>query len=201
MISLPFFFRARIWGEVLLARYSAWPCVGIALCLATVVFSWAVLVPMRTEVESMRTELARRESQTKQSAQPQSDSSLPESAFLSVLAPAASTNVVFEGLIDLARQHQLHVEQVDYQRSLNQTALFERLGAGMAVRGSYPSFRSWAEEALRTYPYLSLDQVGFERSSEAGQSVHARIKVTLWFRPQPLAKGSEGEMRGGAARE
>jgi hypothetical protein len=101
-----------------------------------------------------------------------------------VLLAASSSGATLTALFDLARKHQLRVQQSEYQLGREAHAPYETMQASLALSGAYPSIRLWVEEVLRTFPHVSVDQIGFERTVAAGPRVVARVKVTLWLAPE-----------------
>jgi len=96
--------------------------------------------------------------------------------------PDASRRTALQGLVlGSARDRGLTLSAVQFKGAPEGPAGLWRQRMTLPVEGRYADVRSWLAQLL-SEPALSLDAIDLQRTDVMGESVKARVSVSLWWR-------------------
>jgi hypothetical protein len=96
----------------------------------------------------------------------------------------AQISAVLRAIYGLAKQQGIAVAQSEFQTSSDGRAGLRQLQVSLPMRASYPQFKAFAQEVLRQYPGVSLDQLHIKREAITQTQPELRIKLSLWIDPR-----------------
>jgi hypothetical protein len=187
--------RLRLTATLALARGGAWTMLALSAVASAALLHALLVVPAQEETARLQSEAARREAAALRVPAPSPAASTAASSehVPALLPPASRLANDLELLFRLARSHQLQAPQAQYQRGPARAGEFESVHVDLPLAGSYVNVRGWVEAVLRSLPHASIDQLAFEREHIARGQIVARVRVTLWLRPEANQFGAARE--------
>lgn len=108
--------------------------------------------------------------------------------FYQFLPAEQEANALLSQLLQIAEQHGLLPEKVDYALQRDSAASFSRYQLNLPLHGSYRDIRRFMAQALNTTPALALNEITFKRmedgASASPDEVEARLRLTLYLRTE-----------------
>ena len=84
-------------------------------------------------------------------------------------------------VLQIAEQHGLVPDKVDYALTRHPSAHFSRYQLTLPLRGSYLDIRRFIADVLSTMPSAALNEAVFKREDLMSEQVDARLKLTLFL--------------------
>jgi Tfp pilus assembly protein PilO len=159
-----------------------WPGgVGVALLVATVVLSVTLLVPVRDENTSLRTEIAQVKTVLQQPKIETVSDAQKLDDFIASLAPHDELNNALSQLHELAARHGLSLKNSEYHPSKSKTGHVQQLRITVKTEGGYAELRNFLQEISATLPSLAISQLSFARLKISDVNVESAIEFTLYY--------------------
>ncbi|SNR84609.1 Pilus assembly protein, PilO [Methylobacillus rhizosphaerae] len=102
-------------------------------------------------------------------------------AFYQMLPAEQEATLLLNQMLDIAEQHQLIPEKVDYVRNRQSTAQFSRYQLNLPLKGHYPDIRHFIADIMVAFPSIALSEITLKRDETQGDQVEARLKLTLYL--------------------
>lgn len=112
-------------------------------------------------------------------------------AFAAALGDRAQVGRYLKQLFDIARASEVALDQGEYKWLEERSLEVLTLQIVHPVKGGYPEIRIFCESALRTLPFLSLDEVEMRRES-AGEEVSGASLTWTMFLGSRVSSGQPG---------
>jgi hypothetical protein len=110
---------------------------------------------------------------------PASAAESPAHAFLSSFPPADDLAGELRKMFDIAQERNFDLGEVSYKSERKQGEHLERYHVDFSLDAPYPDIRSFLSELLVALPYVSLDQLSFDRDSVQSETVRANVRLTM----------------------
>lgn len=156
--------------------------LGMALLLAAALFLVTTHLPVASEVEGLRAELAAAQGHAPAPAATEVADPL---AAISALPARTEVPEVLRDLFGRAAQARLAVDSGKYEVSAAQGSHAVRYRVAFPVRGPYPQIRAFLDGTLAAMPAVALDGLVLERKSIGDGNVEAQIRMTVYARSSP----------------
>lgn len=156
--------------------------LGIALLVAAAVFLVTTHLPVASEVEALRAELAAARGRAPTAT---ADEVADPAAAISALPARADMPRILRELFDRAAQARLAVDTGKYEVNAAKGSRVVRYRIAFPVKGSYPQIRGFIDATLAAMPAVALDELVLERKSIGAASVEAQIRMTVYTRSDP----------------
>lgn len=104
--------------------------------------------------------------------------------FYQFLPAEQEANALLSQLLQIAEQHGLLPEKVDYALQREAVAHFSRYQLNLPLRGSYRDIRRFIAQALNTNPALALNEINLKRvddNSSGQDEVEAKLRLSLYL--------------------
>ncbi len=114
--------------------------------------------------------------------------------FRAALGEAREIEAHLKSLYAIARQSGLVVDQAEYHFAADAQGQYQyqTCQLSLPLRGSYANLRHFAEQALRTMPFLALDEFSLRREDIHDTQAQARLRFTLFLTaPQQTAEAPQ----------
>lgn len=112
--------------------------------------------------------------------------------FRAALGDAREIEAHLKSLYAIARQSGLVVDQAEYHFANDAHDQYQTCQVSLPLGGSYANLRHFAEQALRTMPFLALDEFSLWREDIHDTQVQARLRFTLFLTaPQQTAEAPQ----------
>ena len=148
---------------------------ALALALFGLLYAPVMLWPAQQRLEMLGKAAAR----AHDTATTQFVTESPARAFLSSFPAPDALAVELRKVFDIAQQHDFDLGEVSYKSERKQGERLERYHIDFSLDAPYPEIRLFLSELLVALPYVSLDQLSFDRDSVQSESVRANVRLTL----------------------
>lgn len=168
-------------------RSLGWPGVlGLAAIVVALLLEHVWLVPLETQIESLRNDAARDVRDRSRIAAANARADLPKSRLAAFYAfferPERATDHLAT-IYALAQKLGLGLTAGDYRLAERDAEGGIRLyTVTLPVSGTYAQVRALAANVLQEIPVASLDRVEFKRRGNEPQTVDATLEFTLFLR-------------------
>jgi hypothetical protein len=158
---------------------------GVALILLTLVFHVLLVRPSVAQLDALQ-----RESVTLHERLNRAASSLDDPArapaeqlasYYSAFPNFSLAPELLRTIYRAADRRGLSLDEGEYEVSRERDGRLVRYRIVLPIRGPYPDVRAFIASALKEIPFLSLDNVAFEREHIEDAIVTARIRLTLYL--------------------
>lgn len=116
--------------------------------------------------------------------------------FYQFLPAEQQANALLSQLLQIAEQHGLLPEKVDYALQRETAAHFARYQLNLPLRGSYRDIRRFLAQALNSNPALALNELNLKRiedgSNNGQDEVEAKLRLTLYLHTGISAAANPG---------
>jgi hypothetical protein len=164
----------------LLIRYlNLWHLSALLLCLVAAILQWLVLPTIEQHVSAMNDQLRNATLQDSHTT----GTTLTEErlqAFHDRLSGGNEHTEVLQKIFAEAEKANITLQQGDYALIIEPDSNFSKLQILLPLKGSYPQIRIYTQALLETIPALSLDEIGFRRSSVSIPNVEAKLHLSLY---------------------
>jgi hypothetical protein len=179
--------RSIVWSVRRLAAAAGWRgALAAALLGVGVVLSFAVLRPLRAEVETLAQEAdARRMHVPPTRLLPQDLTPTGSlSTFFHAFPSADVASDMMAKIYAAAAEHGIELERGEYRLVRGTQDRLVRYEIVLPVRGGYIPVRKFIAQALAEVPTLALDGIAFSRQKVDDPAVDAQLRMTLFLGPQ-----------------
>lgn len=162
--------------------------IGFGLCLFSVVFFVAAVLPQRAQSTAL---MARVEAmQAQQRVEPEKGRGGKErkvyghealQAFYAFFPNADSTPFWIKEVVQSAAQHNLEITGTDYRMLREKDVKLARYEMLIPVRGRYAQVRGFIADALRAVPAMALVDVAIKREGVESELLEASLKFNLYL--------------------
>ncbi|WP_430363540.1 GspMb/PilO family protein [Trinickia sp. NRRL B-1857] len=151
---------------------------------------WFAIVPgisARADRETLRVAQIRSAPQRPGAISPQALAAERLSAFYSALGNAGHSERIVARLFQAASDTGVTLDKGEYAPGHDPVGRFDTYSITLPVKGGYPNIRRFCESVLLAMPYAALDELQFKRSSASQQDVSAKVRFTMFIRPDAQA--------------
>lgn len=103
----------------------------------------------------------------------------PARVFLAAFPGPEGLSEQLQTVFDVAAQYGLGLDEVSYKQEKKQGERMSQYYVDFSLNAPYPDTRAFLSDVLAALPYVSLDQLSFDRESVKSDSVQTRIRLTL----------------------
>lgn len=157
---------------------------GVGLSMLALIYSAAVLAPLHSRSIELRNQMAELKN-AKEHVPPElvkANANVERAkAFRNFFPEPNDANYWIGKLYKIAEKEKLQLPHGDYRSSETGDNFPRQLKISLPVRGSYAQIRRFAMGVLADIPFVSLDDVTFQRSDVAASSLEAQITFTLFL--------------------
>lgn len=146
------------------------------LLLAAILVESIALVPLRAKLLDLEAAEARRPLSTAVT-----ETTSAAALFLADFPRQDSLAAQLERLFSVARRHGLNLGEVTYRDEYRPGDRLEKYRIEFSVEATYPALRGFLAETLAALPYLSLDQVSFQRKDSLAPIVRSEVRMTFYL--------------------
>lgn len=176
-----------MWQSRYWQRQLGWPGVAglglIAFCLG---FYLSVINPEQAQRDSLRGMTVSLQERLKHTTEAMTREPLgPEEklvAFYEFFPPADTAPDWLNHMYDAAKSHTLALQRGEYRLAQDQTGRLSTYRITLPVRGPYVQLRKFLATVLANAPFISLDEVGFEKQKIGEPAVETTINMTMYLR-------------------
>lgn len=94
-----------------------------------------------------------------------------------------------------ARQHGLIAKEAEFRLTSQGFAGLQQQQVLMPLQGTYPAFRSFVNDLLRSQPGVSVDQIQIKRAVVAQGAPEILVRLSIWIDPLKRDAGAQGDVR------
>lgn len=173
------------WSIGRLVPQLGWPgLVAAALLAAGIPIFFSAIRPMQTEQEQMRRSLNTDFGQTLQSkANRTPDTPVEQLAEFYEFFPSEKDSPRWLGLmVEIANRNNLTLNQGEYTLVKDTVGQLRRYKITLPVTGKYPQIRKYLSMLVAEEPFMSLENVQFERKDVEDLELQAKIVLVLYMR-------------------
>jgi Tfp pilus assembly protein PilO len=157
--------------------------VGIALIAAAVIFMLSTYEPMRSDVASLRDDLASSKlALAKKSAPGKAVESADTRNILETLPDRNEVPKLLGVLIKQAEAAGLAIDSAKYDVSTQRSGGVTRYNVTFPVSGPYPAVRTFIDAVLKAIPNAAITELSVERKTIADGAVDANVRLSLYTR-------------------
>lgn len=176
-------------------KLSIWGLLGIACCLASVLFYATQTLNLTRETADLQLSVDEASRNTKlnetQSLAPEVLQKNPEQEIADFYATFPQGKNLADSLRQIqqvALKHQITLNQGDYKLSANkalqmkQEQALTRYELVLPITGKYTKIRQFVSEILAQQPALALNDIQIKRENSLSPTVEARLVLVLFFK-------------------
>lgn len=166
------------WWLTRAIEHVGWPAImAWALLIITIAYAYLMLWPVHQQVERLEQQLAIQPTKAKVVQQYHSQGK----TFLMALPKVKDVVENIATVFQHAHQYDLHIDEVIYneQRKLDDDIV--RYTMTFSVTSQYPQIKQFLIDVMETLPYMSLDQIDFERDQVSDSKVSTRIRLLFFL--------------------
>lgn len=101
--------------------------------------------------------------------------------FYGFLPREQEATALLNQVLQIAEQHGLVPDKVDYSLTRHPSAYFSRYQLTLPLHGSYLDIRRFIADVLSIMPSAALNEATFKREDLSNEQVSARLKLTLYI--------------------
>jgi hypothetical protein len=173
------------WNVNRLIPQLGWPgLLAVGLLAMSVPFFFSAIRPMQSEQKQMRLSLNSDYDQSQQSrANRVLDNPVEQLAEFYDFFPSEKESPRWLGLmVDIANQNRLTLNHGEYTLVRDSVGQLRRFRITLPVTGNYPQIRKYLSQLIAEVPYMSLENVQFERKDVDESELQAKIVLVLYMR-------------------
>jgi hypothetical protein len=156
---------------------------GLGLALAALGVYASVVAPGASRIAAMQ-ETAARFGTLAQGPEQAQGTRGPLSDFYDFFPPSAALTDALNKVYALAEAEGLDIPKGEYRFARAPEAPIATFQAVFPVRGSYLQVRRFAAAVLNELPFVSLDDLRFEKQRAADLAIDSQIRLTFFLRAQ-----------------
>lgn len=159
---------------------------GLGIILLCALFYWEAVKPAEMEIKA-RQEAALRLKARRPSLQPVTTDNRGDELrrFYALFPPTENITQEAQKLWVIAREYKIDLQQGEYRLESGGPGL-SRYRVTLPIRASYPQIRQFINFILKEIPTMSIDGLRFERKKISETQLDAQVRLTLYFRPDPV---------------
>lgn len=193
-------YALRLRAEIALWRHG-W---GVVVVFALLALSGTALLMQQHWVQAedeaqLRLKKLSAEIETVQRQLPVVPKSTPEqerhALLRTVLSSQEGVTPLVRDVFAQARQHGLIVKEAEFRLTAQGFAGLQQQQVLMPLQGTYPAFRSFVNDLLRSQPGVSVDQIQIKRAAVAQGAPEIQVRLSIWIDPLKRDAGAQGEVR------
>jgi len=173
------------WNVNRLIPQLGWPgLLAVGLLAMSVPFFFSAIRPMQSEQEQMRLSLNSDYDQSRQSrANRVLDNPVEQLAEFYDFFPSEKESPRWLGLmVEIANKNRLTLNHGEYTLVRDSVGQLRRFRITLPVTGNYPQIRKYLSQLIAEVPYMSLENVQFERKDVDESELQAKIVLVLYMR-------------------
>jgi hypothetical protein len=173
------------WNVNRLIPQLGWPgLLAVGLLAMSVPFFFSAIRPLQSEQEQMRLSLNSDYDQSQQSkANRVLDNPVEQLAEFYDFFPSEKESPRWLGLmVDIANKNRLSLNHGEYTLVRDSVGQLRRFRITLPVTGNYPQIRKYLSQLIAEVPYMSLENVQFERKDVEESELQAKIVLVLYMR-------------------
>ena len=160
-----------------------WPAVvGLFLVIGATALQWLAVQPLRVRIGELQAVQAVTRPATLQAPSQEAMQVRQLAAFYARLPAASGALDAVAAIHAAASANGVSLAHGEYRLARDGNAPLWRYQITLPARASYPQLRAWLGAALGAVPAASLDEISLRREDSSGDSVEARVRLTLYMR-------------------
>lgn len=165
----------------LLAKLGLPGTLGLGLLLASTIFCFSVLLPLKKDIDELRTDIQQYDIRSEKLSGIQINPAQKLGEFYSFFPGAETTPDRLAIIYKIAAQQNINLEQGEYRLVRDQHGKILRYEINFPVKGSYIQIRKFLSKTLAAVPNLSLDNISFSRQKITDVMLESQLKMTLYI--------------------
>lgn len=165
-------------------QVSRWgPKFALAMLFVLIAFWLGVLKPIQQQVEVVEQQRSSERESKLRSLDMSANSPAADrlAKFYRFFSEGDSISDHLARLYAIAESNQLILRRAEYRMNVQSDQMLARYQIVFPIRGTYPSIRRFAANALAEMPMLALSQVQFQRQAIGDAEGEAQITFTLYL--------------------
>lgn len=167
------------------------PVLGLLLTASALVYWLAIDAKQALRADDQTLQLQKGRLTKLEQSQPAAPPIDPEQETLAALKQIAYSDMEVNALIRrvyaMAAEHQVRITEAEYRLTTQGYGGFHQQQIMLPVQAPYPRIKALAQQMLRDFPGMSIDQLMLRREDIARDKPEVTIRVSFWVLPgKPL---------------
>ncbi len=160
-----------------------WPAVaGLVLAVCAMALQLLGVQPLRARTGELTAAQAIARPAALQAPSPEAIQDRQLAGFYARLPAATGALETVAAIHAAASANGVTLAHGEYRLARDGKAPVWRYQISLPARASYPHLRAWLDDTLNAVPAASLDEISLRREDSTGDSVEARVRLTLYMR-------------------
>ena len=186
--------HARLYVEVFAWRHGWYWLLLVLLFVSLALVQFIVLPRQRVlQLETyaqwtlLNRNLANQESEVGRKSPSLSDGDNLDQ-LLAIVYSEQQVSEVLRSVNQIAKRNAVQIDQSEFQTTATGYGGLRRIQVSLPINASYPRFKGFVKDVLRTHSGVSFDEVSLKRESVGQSDIEIRVKMSLWLSPATSAK-------------